>query len=520
MKKVFLAVVVSLAAFCACDTYDDAPLRNNIKLLEERLTKIEQWSEGAKTELSSLQTIVLAMEGRDYIQSVELILEEGYEVGYVITFASGKVIKVWNGEKGRDGEDGRDGYTPVIGIAQDPSDPTDTNYYWTVQIGDEDPEFLEDAEGNKVPVGHTPLISVAEFEGALYWQIDGEWLLDAEGNKVLAKGTEGTSFFSAVDYTSDPDNVKFTLANGSTFSVRRAADEAQKVQFVESESKLVNGFYVLSEECDSIALKLNVSYADYSALTVKVYNFDEDNLQVVTKRVVADWQFAIAHKPFEDGESDANALIKFTSFEEQRNGDLAIVEVSLILASGETFTSSKIVKFFDSEEILSGQFTVNNESKKVKFSRGNLVLTNDGYSFAEGQQVLGGLFLESEVPASISVAGQSWVILSAEELNYLFILHNKTTLTVDGVYGYMVMPDGVAIPPSADYEALISLGGVFFPAAGFSNDSDRTSAGTAGYYLTSTSGKAVVFDTASIDYNSDIASTVKVSVRPVIVLGN
>ena len=52
--------------------------------------------------------------------------ENGVEVGYTITFQTGKSITI------RHGVDGINGETPVIGVAKD----TDGVYYWTVKIGD------------------------------------------------------------------------------------------------------------------------------------------------------------------------------------------------------------------------------------------------------------------------------------------------------------------------------------------------------------------------------------------------
>ncbi len=68
--------------------------------------------------------------------------ENGVEVGYTITFQTGKSITI------RHGVDGINGETPVIGVAKD----TDGVYYWTVKIGDAAAEFMTDGAGNKIPV--------------------------------------------------------------------------------------------------------------------------------------------------------------------------------------------------------------------------------------------------------------------------------------------------------------------------------------------------------------------------------
>lgn len=106
------------------------------------------------TNISSLQTIVSAIQKNDQISGIAPISKNGEEIGYSISFTSGKTIIIYHGTDGaagadgQNGKDGVDGHTPMIGVKQD----TDGVYYWT---------------------------------------IDGEWLLDDKGNKIKAVGTDG-----------------------------------------------------------------------------------------------------------------------------------------------------------------------------------------------------------------------------------------------------------------------------------------------------------------------------------------
>jgi hypothetical protein len=76
------------------------------------------------TNITSLQTIVNALQQKDYITAVAPINKDGKEVGYAITFSSCKSITIYhgndvkNGSDGADGEDGKDGHTPIIGVKQ------------------------------------------------------------------------------------------------------------------------------------------------------------------------------------------------------------------------------------------------------------------------------------------------------------------------------------------------------------------------------------------------------------------
>ena len=69
--------------------------------------------------ISSMQTIVNALQQNDYITGVTPITEEDNTIGYSITFAKNKPITIYHGENGS---------TPVIGIKKD----TDGIYYWTL----------------------------------------------------------------------------------------------------------------------------------------------------------------------------------------------------------------------------------------------------------------------------------------------------------------------------------------------------------------------------------------------------
>ena len=151
MKRLLLfAAIVCAALFHSCE-YDDSDLVNRMDNLENRIKKLEELCTQMNTNISSLQTIVNAIQKNDHISTIAPITKDGKEIGYSIVFTSGKNITIYHGEDGKDGtngQNGQDGHTPKIGVKQD----SDGNYYWT---------------------------------------IDGEWLTDDNGNKIKANGTDG-----------------------------------------------------------------------------------------------------------------------------------------------------------------------------------------------------------------------------------------------------------------------------------------------------------------------------------------
>lgn len=114
-----------------------------------RLAALEELCSRLNTNIVSLQQIVEALQGNDYVTGVVPVVENGETVGYTISFSKSGPVTIYHGKKG---ENGQNGTTPVIGVEQD----TDGLYYWT---------------------------------------LDGEWLTDDEGSKILAQGMAGKSAY-------------------------------------------------------------------------------------------------------------------------------------------------------------------------------------------------------------------------------------------------------------------------------------------------------------------------------------
>ena len=110
---------------------------------------LEELCSQLNTNIVSLQQIVEALQGNDYVTGVVPVVENGETVGYTISFSKSGPVTIYHGKKG---ENGQNGTTPVIGVEQD----TDGLYYWT---------------------------------------LDGEWLTDDEGSKILAQGMAGKSAY-------------------------------------------------------------------------------------------------------------------------------------------------------------------------------------------------------------------------------------------------------------------------------------------------------------------------------------
>lgn len=383
-----LACSCTLGISSCSDEYDDSGLRSDIEDLENRVTMLEEWQLSVNTDIQSLKTLVEALENRNYITDVVPLMEGTEEVGYTITFQDGTVIAIKHGEDGKDGEDGtdgkdgidgKDGSTPLIGVAKD----ADGVYYWTL-----DGNFLTDDAGNKMPVtgpkGDTGATGPQGPQGpqgepgdagesgtsAIAPQVrinasTNEWEISTDGGKTWTstgvkatgekgdkgdkgdkgntgatgatgatgqKGEKGDSMFRNVDATTDPDNVIFTLANGTAFTVPKT--NKLTVTFEDG-----CGVFNLYPDNNKITVKFTGLTADnYNALFAELRSEDGTAMDVVTK---ADGGVEISEPNF------TNSTATVTITKTASAGDKAILKVTLIDNNGQEISVSRVVAFYN-----------------------------------------------------------------------------------------------------------------------------------------------------------------------------
>ncbi len=300
MKKFFL-FILTMSLVVAC--YDDSALTGRVDNLENRVGLLEEQCRKMNTNISSLQTIVTALQNNDFVTDVASVMEAGEEVGYTITFSKSGPITVYHGKDGKDGvngengkdgadgkdgvngTDGKDGLTPVIGVRKD----TDGIYYWTLNG-----EWLLDDNGNKIKAvgtdgadgkdgidglpgtdgkdgedgvdglpgadgadgkdGITPQLKIVDG----YWQISydngaswtqlgkatGEDGNDGADGQPGTDGKDGDSMFKSV--THDEDNVYLTLADGTVLTLPKSKD-AFSISFSDLEVGMLAGGTVTIE---------------------------------------------------------------------------------------------------------------------------------------------------------------------------------------------------------------------------------------------------------------------------------
>ena len=241
MKKMFFVVALFCATlFSSCgDDYDDSALWNGLNSLEARVAKLEELCKQMNTNISSLQTLIVALQSNDYVTGITPVTKSGETIGYTITFSKSNPITIYHGEDGKDGTNGtngKDGHTPVVGVKKH----TDGAYYWTL-----DGNWLLDTAGNKIKAsgadgatgtngkdGITPQLKIeneywyVSYDNGKTWEEIGK----ATG-KDGENGARGDSMFASIDNTTSAEYVIFTLSDGTQIKLPTwSAFEALRTQ--------------------------------------------------------------------------------------------------------------------------------------------------------------------------------------------------------------------------------------------------------------------------------------------------
>ena len=210
MKKLLaFAALFAVVALTSCK-YDDDDLWNSVHGLENRVAKLEELCKQMNTNISSLQTIVTALQNNVYVTGTTPLMKDGKEIGYTITFSKGNPITIYHG---KDGQDGEDGITPTISVKKD----TDGVYYWTLNgefiMVDGGKIQAEGKDGTNGTNGTTPQFKIENDYWFVSYDNGANWT--QLGKATGEDGIGGDSMFSGVDYKTSTDYVIFTLSNGT-----------------------------------------------------------------------------------------------------------------------------------------------------------------------------------------------------------------------------------------------------------------------------------------------------------------
>lgn len=260
MKKLLTLFAIVLAVgVSSCSKFDDSAIWDKLNEQEQtlndhekRIAALEELCKQMNTNINALQTLVEALEKRDYITNVSPVRKDGEVIGYTISFADSDTITIYHGENGQDGADGKDGYTPQIGVMKD----TDGIYYWTL-----DGEWLLDGKGNKIQAngvngidgtdgsngedgtngvdGITPRLKIENDYWYVSYDEGATWVelgkATGEDGSNGIDGVDGDSIFSSV--TQDDEYVYFNLADGTMITLPK--HDKENIQFEDLQVKAI-----------------------------------------------------------------------------------------------------------------------------------------------------------------------------------------------------------------------------------------------------------------------------------------
>ena len=106
MKKILSFVFLVFTIVVSCDKFDDSAIWEKLYNHESRIANLEELCKQMNTNISSLQSIVGALQNNDYVTAVVPVTKNNETIGYTISFTKSQPITIYHGENGKDGKDG------------------------------------------------------------------------------------------------------------------------------------------------------------------------------------------------------------------------------------------------------------------------------------------------------------------------------------------------------------------------------------------------------------------------------
>ena len=198
MRKFLLSLCVLAAGLLSAGCHDE--IIQKIDELEDRVDDLSLLCNRINENLSTLKNLVEVIQRQDMITGITEIRSGSTVTGYRLNFVQHEAITISNGS---------DGKKPLISSRQNPADK---NYYWSVQYGDGDWEWLRAADGSMMlSIGVLPYVTIRN--GVFVYTLDGSnWI---ELGK--ADGENGDQMISNINVKSD--YVLISLTTGETFKI-------------------------------------------------------------------------------------------------------------------------------------------------------------------------------------------------------------------------------------------------------------------------------------------------------------
>lgn len=322
-------------AFTACEAEQYRTELDEVQMeLDELKQRLDEFCARFNTNLAAIKSIVEASRTNDYISGVKPLIENGVEVGYLLTLTQGGSVAVYHGKDAADGAPGSDMTTPAIGVRMD------ENGFWCWTSGG---EWLLGPDGEKIRAeAVVPQFKIQDR----YWYVSYDkgktWIklqraagangVDGAPGVDAPDGNDAHCVFEDVSLTET--EVIFRLLSGEVFTLPR-------------HGRLDVVFDVQDYEANVFAgaeIKVNYTLKNATALT-KVSVSSDGNYTVRIEKT-----------------SDSAGSIFIQCPDVYKDG-----YVNFIMADGNGYTSVRVLNFYESRmEFADGlEYRIPSEGGKV-----------------------------------------------------------------------------------------------------------------------------------------------------------
>lgn len=322
-------------ALTACEAEQYRTELDEVQMeLDELKQRLDEFCARFNTNLAAIKSIVEASRTNDYISGVKPLIENGVEVGYVLTLTQGGSVAVYHGKDAADGAPGSDMTTPAIGVRMD------ENGFWCWTSGG---EWLLGPDGDKIRAeAVVPQLKIQDR----YWYVSYDkgktWVklqraagadgVDGAPGVDAPDGNDAHCVFEDVSLTET--EVIFRLLSGEVFTLPR-------------HGRLDVVFDVQDYEANVFAgaeIKVNYTLKNATALT-KVSVSSDGNYTVRIEKT-----------------SDSAGSIVIQCPDVYKDG-----YVNFIMADGNGYTAVRVLNFYESRmEFADGlEYRIPSEGGKV-----------------------------------------------------------------------------------------------------------------------------------------------------------
>lgn len=355
MKQLLFLLLATTLTLCGCSEQDLAEIRAEQARIDARLSALEEWQKTVNIQISSIQSLVSALEDKDYVTGVSELSDGS---GYVINFLKSGAVTIRNGakgDKGDKGDAGTSGNVPNIGVKEDGG-----VYYWTL-----DGEYIKDNNGNPLHVTGEQGDAGEKGDNGIAPQVrinatNNEWEISTDGGsdwtptgiKATGKdgtnGNNGTSCSITVNDSSNPIIVTITNTDAKGTAIATEIKlPLYKAFYIGSDAESQsNSALIITKTTTEIPLVLPGGFKenDYTAVMAQIISNKGTNTDIQTRAAADPWGVKVTKPTFTDGVCNNDAKVTVYTPTGIGASEGALLEVTLVGSDGGKIVSSRALK--------------------------------------------------------------------------------------------------------------------------------------------------------------------------------